>query len=75
MAISKQAVRLLRNCNSQPFLPAKHIFRSTFVTDVDENYKNAKPFNEIPGPKGLPYFGTLLQFKRGTYYYSFAVAE
>ena len=31
----------------------------------DTNYQNAKPFSEIPGPKGLPLIGTLLQYRRG----------
>ena len=31
----------------------------------DTSYKEAKPFSEIPGPKGLPYLGTLLHYKYG----------
>ena len=31
----------------------------------DTPYKNAKPFQEIPGPKGLPFLGTLFQYTRG----------
>jgi len=36
------------------------------VSDAELDYSRAKPFSEIPGPRGLPYVGTLLQFKRGT---------
>ena len=39
----------------------------------DENdskiqYDNAKPFHEIPGPKGMPYIGTMLEYTRGDDY-------
>ncbi|XP_064613084.1 probable cytochrome P450 CYP44 [Liolophura sinensis] len=29
------------------------------------DFQSALPFESIPGPKGLPYFGTLLQYKAG----------
>lgn len=32
-----------------------------------EQYESAKFFREIPGPKGLPYLGTLLQYRLGPY--------
>ena len=34
-------------------------------TDPILDSKDVKPFSEIPGPKGLPYIGTLLQYLRG----------
>ena len=30
------------------------------------DYDKAKPFHEIPGPRGLPYLGTMLQYRKGT---------
>lgn len=39
--------------------PDQHV-----VTDYDK----AKPFDEIPGPRGLPYLGTMLQYRKGTSY-------
>lgn len=42
---------------------------STLAATEDEKlkteYERAKPFAEIPGPKGLPYFGTLHQYRLG----------
>ena len=29
------------------------------------NSKDVKPFTDMPGPKGLPYLGTLLRYKFG----------
>ena len=28
-------------------------------------YEDARPFSEIPGPTGLPYLGTILQYRKG----------
>jgi hypothetical protein len=28
---------------------------------------NVKPFKDIPGPKGLPYLGTILHYRKGIY--------
>ena len=30
----------------------------------DENYSPARPFNEIPGPRGLPFFGSVFELRR-----------
>ena len=35
------------------------------VQGADQDYENARPFGEIPGPRGLPYLGTLLEYTRG----------
>ena len=38
------------------------------VNDFQRNrqdYARALPFSAIPGPKGLPYIGTLLEYTRG----------
>lgn len=44
---------------------------STLAATDDEKlrteYERAKPFEDIPGPKGLPYFGTLHQYRLGPY--------
>lgn len=40
-------------------------YTTAAVDDVQESYRNAKPFSEIPGPQGLPFIGTLLEYKRG----------
>ncbi|XP_033746098.1 probable cytochrome P450 CYP44 [Pecten maximus] len=70
--------RLLGLFNTVPFelgrtwklLP---LFRSSSTISVNYNdiekpaadsvYDNAKPFDEIPGPKGLPFLGTLHQYR------------
>ncbi|KAL5015473.1 hypothetical protein ScPMuIL_009743 [Solemya velum] len=42
---------------------------STFSIDSKSNtdYDNAKPFSQIPGPIGLPYLGTLFQYRKGPF--------
>ena len=35
-------------------------------SSLEAEYEKAKPFNEIPGPKGMPFIGTLLQYRKGT---------
>ena len=41
---------------------------SSASQNVDNlDYIKAKPFSEIPGPKGLPYLGTLFQYTRGKF--------
>ena len=37
----------------------------TTSLDAANDYDNAKPFNSIPGPAGLPYFGTLFYYRAG----------
>jgi len=39
--------------------------RSPHVEDVLTEYDQARPFSEIPGPKGLPYIGTMLLYRNG----------
>ena len=48
----------------------QHCCRLTVASvDVDQqvvtDYDKAKPFDEIPGPSGLPYLGTMLQYRKG----------
>ena len=48
----------------------QHCCRSMVASvDVDQqvvkDYDQAKPFDEIPGPSGLPYIGTMLQYRKG----------
>lgn len=33
--------------------------------NIDDDYDKCKPFSNIPGPTGLPYFGTLFYYKAG----------
>lgn len=35
-------------------------------TKSNSSTQNVKPFKDIPGPKGLPYLGTILQYRKGT---------
>ena len=37
----------------------------TTIQKDDPDYFNAKPFSDIPGPRGLPYVGTLHQYRLG----------
>ena len=37
-------------------------------SSLESEYEKAKPFNEIPGPKGMPFIGTLLQYRKGRVY-------
>ena len=51
--------------------PARRCTASVAAVNVDafqrtrQDYANALPFSAIPGPKGLPYIGTLLEYTRG----------
>ncbi|XP_064605304.1 probable cytochrome P450 CYP44 [Liolophura sinensis] len=35
--------------------------------EEDIDFRNAKAFSEMPGPKGLPYIGTLLEYRLGRF--------
>lgn len=35
--------------------------------EEDTDFRNAKSFSEMPGPKGLPYIGTLLEYRLGEF--------
>ncbi|KAL4226163.1 hypothetical protein ACF0H5_014149 [Mactra antiquata] len=58
-------------------VPLQHVpkvWRSTAApartenkTDFMTEYEQAKPFNEIPGPNGLPYIGTMLKYRKGPF--------
>ena len=39
--------------------------------EVEDYYQNAKPLKTIPGPKGLPFLGTLLQYRNGKFPFKF----
>jgi len=32
---------------------------------VSSEYDKARPFSQIPGPKSLPFIGTMLQYRKG----------
>lgn len=38
---------------------------SAHAEGVVSEYDQAKPFNDIPGPAGLPYIGTMLLYRNG----------
>lgn len=48
-----------RRCLSVAVADESHETRSNSST------QNVKPFKDIPGPKGLPYLGTILQYRKG----------
>lgn len=68
-------LHLLRICPRLLFIRRSfRVYRgkSTAVASNDcqsrtEEYEQARPFGEIPGPRGLPYFGTLHQYRTGRY--------
>ena len=49
----------LRRCHMTA--PATGDTDQPTVTDYDK----AKPFDQIPGPRGLPLLGTMLQYRKG----------
>ena len=64
-----RTIRPIVRCSS---IQRCHCYRSTVAStesDVDQqvvtDYDKAKPFDEIPGPSGLPYIGTMLQYRKG----------
>ncbi|XP_052267065.1 probable cytochrome P450 CYP44 isoform X2 [Dreissena polymorpha] len=56
-------------CRGVPWLiPRCFVSTTTALCNVQMlsvEYEKAKPFSEIPGPKGLPYLGTLLKYRKG----------
>ena len=38
---------------------------TTASLDASDDYDKCKPFSSIPGPSGLPYFGTLFYYRAG----------
>jgi len=38
---------------------------TTAAVHAVDDYDRCKPFSSIPGPRGLPYFGTLFYYKAG----------
>ena len=39
--------------------------QSSATSSLSERSGDVKPFDEIPGPGGLPYFGTYFKYKLG----------
>ena len=48
--------------------------KSKPLPELEEDVNNARPFSEIPGPKGLPYIGTTYEYRRGMAYYEIVSA-
>lgn len=42
---------------------------SQYMDSVLQEYKQAKPFSDIPGPPGLPYIGTMLLYRKGQIFF------
>jgi hypothetical protein len=63
----------MKTLKSVNLLKLQKVWRSTASTTVESagclrtEYDKAKPFDDIPGPKGLPYIGTMLKYRRGKY--------
>ena len=59
-------VRLLKQlyCNSHLVRQSSTVATAQSSSHVTE-YEHAKPFDEIPGPRGLPYIGTMLHYRKG----------
>ncbi|KAL3853185.1 hypothetical protein ACJMK2_016750 [Sinanodonta woodiana] len=61
----------LRLCYHGEGLQSITKFNLSTAASVDRaesaQYESAKPFSEIPGPKGLPYLGTLLEYRQGPF--------
>ncbi|XP_060598310.1 probable cytochrome P450 CYP44 [Ruditapes philippinarum] len=60
----------MKTLKSVNLLKLQKVWRSTASTTVESagclrtEYDKAKPFDDIPGPKGLPYIGTMLKYRR-----------
>ena len=65
----KSNVKLIYKVVNSKSLSSATTATASVAHTVDEDYNNAKPFSDIPGPPGLPYFGTLFQYKRGKFIY------
>ena len=60
----------MKMLKSVPLVRLQRAWRSTASTAesagfVRTEYDKAKPFDEIPGPKGPPYIGTMLKYRKG----------
>jgi len=43
---------------------------ATAAVHAADDYEKSKPFSSIPGPSGLPYFGTLFYYRAGKLFQS-----
>lgn len=68
--MSKHVTTITRNICSKSNWEQIRCRSSTVTLENNELEKgcgNAKPFEEIPGPKGLPYIGTLFEYRKGPF--------
>ena len=70
--MSKHVTTVTRKiCSKSNWKQIRCRTRSSTVTlennEFAKGFGNAKPFEEIPGPKGLPYIGTLFEYRKGKY--------
>ena len=59
----QMTTRLCRT-TSLPFLLTRNSTTASNTVLDDSEMAQAKPMHQIPGPKGLPFIGTLLQYAR-----------
>ncbi|XP_053376953.1 probable cytochrome P450 CYP44 [Mercenaria mercenaria] len=62
----------MKKIKAVPVFRLQRVWQSTAATvegssSVVTEYDKAKPFDEIPGPKGLPYIGTMLKYRKGPF--------